>query len=798
MAQNRKNDGFDLGELDDLLGAERSEPSNGAEGFDIFNFSSADLEAVSAVGRVQDDLDLDSFLNFDDLTEPEPEPEPEPEEAAPAAQPEPEESEEEDERQSRRRERRARKEAAFAELFGEPEAPEEPESDEPEYEAEPQDELVKPKAKRRGLFARRREAEAEWQEDDREEPEVTPEPEPAPEPEIAPEPETAPEPEVAPEPEITLEPEVTEEPETEPVDEPDEEEYTPRKGFFARLIRPREDVDDDLDDEPDDDLDDEPDEEEYAPRKGFFARLIKPREDEDDDLDDEPDDDLADDEPEEDPAPRKGFFARFMKPYEPEEEEDDDAADEADTAPETDEKPAGEKISFFARLTPEKEKFQALMQAKKEEEHRPRRRADMVAADNASLAETVDHEPRRGEMLVYDSELDEISYIDRDDLPESRDYLPVRFRRYGRSGIGGGLMYALFVISVSVILACFGWLCAADVLALSKDEVTSVVVVESYVPQDTDTLNEDGEPVDERGDVITCDIDQVATALKEGEIINFKFLFKLFAKLSHASAKIDPGTYDVSTKLDYRALITEMQTGSDSQEITKITFPEGYRMEQIFELLEDNDICDYDDLMDAAANHDYSYSWLDEEWYYEAEGDPTRLEGYLFPDTYEFYQGENAINVINRFLLRFHGLLTQDMYQQADNLGISLHEAVIVASLIEKEAGANDDRSNFSSVIYNRLNSGWKLQLDSTINYIQNTSTFNISYADLETDSPYNTYLYEGLPKGAICNAGLASLNAALNPNSTNYWFWYAYDGSTYFFTNSSDFDNFAYEHPYD
>lgn len=201
--------------------------------------------------------------------------------------------------------------------------------------------------------------------------------------------------------------------------------------------------------------------------------------------------------------------------------------------------------------------------------------------------------------------------------------------------------------------------------------------------------------------------------------------------------------------------------------------------------------------MEAAAEHDYSYSWLDEAWYHDAKGDPTRLEGYLFPDTYEFYQGENAINVINRFLLRFHGLLTQDMYQQAANLGLTLHDAVIVSSLIEKEAGANDDRSNFSSVIYNRMDAGWKLQLDSTINYVQNTSTFNISYADLETDSPYNTYMYEGLPKGPICNAGLASLNAALNPNSTNYWFWYAYDGSTYFFTNSSDFNSFANEHPY-
>ncbi len=704
MAQNRRNDDFDLSEFDDLLSSSHSEPSGSVDGFDIFNFSSADLEAVAGIGRVKDDLDLDSFLDFDNLLEPDVQPEPE-------ITPEPEPSEEElaqqQERLATRRQRRARKEEAFAELFGEM----------PPAEETPEEPLA--------------EAEA---------PEVEP---------------TAPE---------TAE---SEAPEAQPTETPAAEETEPEEAL---------------------------EEETDAPRRGFLARFRKPRADE---PEYEPEDE-AQDEPAEEPEteaepPRRGLFARFMKPYEPDEETE---AEDAESAPEEDEKPAGEKISFFARLTPEKEKFQALMQAKKAEE-RTHRRTDIVAADNASLSQKVAREPRRGEMLAYDSELDEISYIDRDDLPESRDYLPVRFRRYGRSGIGGGLMYAAFVISVSVILACFGWLCAADVLALSKDEVSAVVVVQSYVPKDTDVLNEDGEPVDERGDEITCDIDQVASALKEGEIINFEFLFKLFAKLSHASAKIDPGTYDVSTKLDYRALITEMQTGSDSQEITKITFPEGYRMEQIFQLLEDNDICDYDDLMDAAANHDYSYSWLDEAWYHDAEGDPTRLEGYLFPDTYEFYQGENAINVINRFLLRFHGLLTQDMYQQAENLGLTLHDAVIVSSLIEKEAGANDDRSNFSSVIYNRLDAGMPLGLDATINYIQNTSTFNISIADTQTDSPYNTYLYAGLPKGPICNAGLASLNAALNPNSTNYWYWYAYDGSTYFFTNYSDQQSFADEHPY-
>lgn len=689
MAPKKTNDDFDLYRMPD-----------GADEFDIFQFSDDELNKAD-LGHVEDDLDLDSFLDFDESFEPEDKPETEP-----VYTPEDEPME---------------PEAAVLEDEDEFE-------DGLEFEDEPE-----PPRRKRGLFGLFKKAEPEMDEDEPENEAVEDTPE-------------------------TVD---------EPVDEP-------------MAVPQAEDEAEALEDEP--------------KRPSFWSRLVRRH----DPWAEEAEAELPEEAlPDEDALEKKPalFRSLFAKKLAPEAADESQPEDEAETADEPEKKAAGAKISFFTRTSPEKENFDSLMQAKKEEE-RARRHA-LTTADNASLAAQLPREPKRDEMLVYDSELDDLDYVDADDMPEARDYLPIRFRRYGRSGLGGGLMYALFVISLSIILACFGWLCAADVLALSKDEVHAAIAVESYVPSDTDTLNEDGEPVNDEGNVITCNINQVADALKENDIINFKFLFKLFAKLSHANTKIDPGTYDVSTTLDYRALITEMQTGSGSQEVTKITFPEGYRMEQIFELLEDNDICDYDDLMEAAAEHDFSYSWLEEDWYLNAKGDPTRLEGYLFPDTYEFYQGENAINVINRFLLRFHGLLTQDMYQQAENCGITLHEAVIIASLIEKEAGAEDDRSNFSSVIYNRLHSGWKLQLDSTVNYIKNTSTFNLSYADISIDNPYNTYVYEGLPKGPICSPGLASINAALNPNSTDYWYWYAYEGVTHFFTNSDDFNSFAEAHPY-
>ncbi len=501
------------------------------------------------------------------------------------------------------------------------------------------------------------------------------------------------------------------------------------------------------------------------------------------------------------------LFRRKSDPAPPEEtpEAGEEPVDDAEAAEKKPGKLSMDKEKLFAMLYPKKKETEPVAETEAPaepgtettEEEPTEERAIRVTAPAAVTMEPgfaqLPREPKPGEMLVYDTELDDIDYYDDEDLPELRDYMPVRFARYGKLGIGGGLMYALFVISVSVILACAGWLFASDVLALNKPDTTSVVTILRYVPGPEDTLNEDGDPVDEDGRVIQVDMDQVASALKSSGVIDFKWLFKLFGEVSNANVKINPGTYDVSAKLDYRALVTEMQVGSESQEITRITFPEGYTMEQIFQLLEDNGICDKDDLYEAAANHDYSYDWLEG----LPLGDASRLEGYLFPDTYDFYQGENAINAIDRFLNRFHYMLTLDMLTQAENRGISLHEAVIIASLIEKEAGAEDDRSRFASVIYNRLRDGWKLQLDSTLNYIKGTSTFDLTYDDMEIDSPYNTYLYEGLPAGPICSPGKASIVAALNPASTNDWFWYAHEGVTYFFSSSSAFNEFAAAHPY-
>jgi UPF0755 protein len=354
--------------------------------------------------------------------------------------------------------------------------------------------------------------------------------------------------------------------------------------------------------------------------------------------------------------------------------------------------------------------------------------------------------------------------------PEERDYRPIRRRRDGKIGCLGGLMYFVFVVSVSVIIACVGWMAATDVLALNKGELTAEVTL----PQSAFTEKEIKTDDNGTETVTVADIDYVARTLKDAGIIEYKFLFKLFCSVSNAETKIDPGTYELSTDFDYRALVKKMQTGSGAMLTTTITFPEGYTMEQIFAKLEEEGVCSKDDLYSAAADYVYNYAFLDD----AGTGDAARLEGFLFPDTYEFYQGMQASGAINKFLENFHSKVTADMYKQAENLGISLKQAVVVASMIEGEAANDEERATIASVIYNRLAAGMPLQIDATVQYALGEHKEVLTDEDLAVDSPYNTYLHTGLPPGAICSPGLASIKAALQPADTEYYY-YALDTET-------------------
>lgn len=348
----------------------------------------------------------------------------------------------------------------------------------------------------------------------------------------------------------------------------------------------------------------------------------------------------------------------------------------------------------------------------------------------------------------------------------------IRKNREMKIGCLGGLMYFMFVLSISVILACLAWMAASDVLALNKVSLSTVVELSDDI-----FTSEVIETTDDEGNVTTktvtyADIDAVADILKEEGLIEYKPLFKFYCTISNASNKIAAGSYELSTDYDYRALVKKMNQYSGAAVTVEVMFPEGFSMQQIFQRLEENKVASVEDLMEAAKNFSYNYSFLD-----PAElGNANRLEGYLFPDTYEFYAYMEPSSAINKFLDNYKRRVTDEMQAQAADRGRSMDEIIVIASLIEKEAGSNEERGKIASVIYNRLAADMPLQIDATVVYA--TGKDQIGAEELAFDSPYNTYLHKGLPPAPICNPGLESIKAALNPEATGYYY-YALDTAT-------------------
>ena len=368
-------------------------------------------------------------------------------------------------------------------------------------------------------------------------------------------------------------------------------------------------------------------------------------------------------------------------------------------------------------------------------------------------------------------------------------------RRAGRSGCLGGLIYFAFVVSISIILACVGWMAASDVLALNKEPVTATVTLDKAEFKDVTISYTDAEGNAKERSGHQVSVGYVAKQLKDAGIIKYKGLFELYCSVSHAKTKIDPGTYELSTNYDYRALVKKMQVGSGAMVTTKVTIPEGYTMEQIFHKLEDENVCSYDDLMDVAANYSYNYSFIDQ----SMQGDAKRLEGFLFPDTYEFYQGMQASSAINKFLENFHDRLTAEMLEKADERGMTMQEVVTADTMIEKEAANDDERAMIAAVIYNRIEAGMPLQIDSTIMYVLPEHKDVLTVEDTKIDSPYNTYQNKGLPPTPIANPGLASIKATLSPASTQalYYALDAESGTHKFFTNYGEFQAFVANQSY-
>ncbi len=414
-----------------------------------------------------------------------------------------------------------------------------------------------------------------------------------------------------------------------------------------------------------------------------------------------------------------------------------------------------EKINEIFRLHEELERTASQKRIEESAVH-PAVKGRKTPAAVSALRNFVNGDDERADEEIPEEELTE------------RDYHPVRRGREYHSGCLGGMMYFVFILCVSIILACVAWMSAADALALNKDLFSAEVTLPAdiFSSKTVETYDEKGNVTGTKR-VSSADIDYVAEELKSAGLIQYKWLFKLFCRVSNADTKLEPGEYELKSSYDYRALVGKMQKNSGAAATVKVTIPEGFTMSQIFYRLEENGVCSYDDLMEAAANENYDYFFLED----AESGDASRLEGFLFPDTYEFYKSMSAASAINKFLQNFYGKMSADMEKQLNDKGMSLRNVLKIASLIEREAANDEERPLIASVVYNRLKSGWTLGLESSILYIHQDHEGAPTGEMLAEESPYNLMINTGLPPTPICNPGLSSINAALVPADTNNYF---------------------------
>ncbi len=345
------------------------------------------------------------------------------------------------------------------------------------------------------------------------------------------------------------------------------------------------------------------------------------------------------------------------------------------------------------------------------------------------------------------------------------------------------VLYLVCVVLLSALLAGVGWLLASDLCGFNKPvkEVTIEVTSEDTVST-------------------------VATKLKDEGLIEYKWFFRLFAAFANADEKIGMGTYTLSTEMDYRAMIMGMRsgTGNMNADTVTVTIPEGYTVEQIIQLLAKNGVASEELLREAAQTYDFPYDFID-----NTSESITRLEGYLFPDTYEFYTNMTSVSqvgkeALGKLISTLNKRLDDGLLEQAAARGYDLKEIMTIASLIEKETDGSD-RDRIASVIYNRLEGpGDKagtygmLQIDASLLYALPDHEGAITKEDMAVDSPYNLYKYAGLPPTPIGNPGLASIQAALEPDQTDYYYYaLGTDGVHHFFTNYSEFNSFINSNAY-
>ncbi|WP_425464261.1 endolytic transglycosylase MltG [Paenibacillus zeisoli] len=268
---------------------------------------------------------------------------------------------------------------------------------------------------------------------------------------------------------------------------------------------------------------------------------------------------------------------------------------------------------------------------------------------------------------------------------------------------------------------------------------------------------------------------KIADLLKQEGLIKNSLMFKAYLKMKSEGAKFQAGIYELSPGMTYDQIIGKLNSGDVVKaDMVHFTIPEGYTLKQMADKLSQEGIVNKDQFLKLAKNPSgievpvlREFPASDKQIY--------RLEGLLFPETYELKKGSSEADIITRMLEELQAKLDSipDWKVKLEKRKLTLPELLTVASLVEREVVVDPERKKVASVIYNRLDKGMKLEIDATVQYLLGKPKERLLNSDLrKKDSPYNTYLYNGLPPGPIASPSVKSIEAALEPENTDYLFY--------------------------
>lgn len=275
---------------------------------------------------------------------------------------------------------------------------------------------------------------------------------------------------------------------------------------------------------------------------------------------------------------------------------------------------------------------------------------------------------------------------------------------------------------------------------------------------------------------------KIIDRLGKNDLIKNKFLLKAYVKYKKFPGEIKPGFYSIKAGETINSLVSDMNNGTFDDTYIKVTIPEGFEITQIASTLEKKGIISSGNFLKACEEYNIpSYIKNDSKRKY-------KLEGYLFPDTYEFKKNAEGKAIIDTMLQRFNSVFTE-LKKESDGKIDDIDKIITMASIIEREAEVQKERAVISSVFYNRIKLNMKLQSCATVEYALGYHKDKLTYNDLKVKSNYNTYLVNGMPEGPICSPGKNSIVAAIKPENTDYIYFVAKNDGTHFFTrNYSEF----------